>query len=61
MNEERRTGFWLRATNGTYPWSFVVVNILNKGNNKITELQTILQREGQKYENRQNQSTTGKL
>ena len=36
---------------------------INKGNNKITELRTILQRESQnsiKYINRQNQSTTGK-
>ena len=32
----------------------------NKGNNKITELRTILQRESQNY-NRQNQSTTEKL
>jgi hypothetical protein len=37
--------------------------ILNKGNNKITELRTILQRKVQthNYINRQNQSTTGKL
>jgi hypothetical protein len=38
-------------------------NILHKGNNKITELRAILQRESQnsyKYINRQNQSTTGK-
>ena len=37
--------------------------VINKGNNKITELQTILQREVKthKYINRQNQSTTGKL
>ena len=36
---------------------------VNKGNNKITELRTILQRESQNsyYINRQNQSTTGKL
>jgi hypothetical protein len=34
---------------------------INKGNNKITELRTILQKESQKYINRQNQSTTGKL
>jgi hypothetical protein len=34
----------------------------NKGNNKITELRTILQRESQKkYINRKNQSTTEKL
>jgi hypothetical protein len=35
----------------------------NKGNNKITELRTILQREVKthNYINRQNQSTTGKL
>ena len=35
----------------------------NKGNNKITELRAILQREVKthKYINRQNQSTTGKL
>ena len=34
----------------------------NKGNNKITELRTILQRvKTHKYINRQNQSTTGKL
>ena len=35
----------------------------NKGNNKITELRTIFQRERQnsyKYINRQNQSITGK-
>ena len=50
-------------------------NQIYKGNNKITELRTILQRESQKnseqsykgkvkthmYINRQNQSTTGKL
>jgi hypothetical protein len=37
--------------------------ILHKGNNKTTELRTILQRESQnsKHINRQNQSTTGKL
>ena len=37
--------------------------IINKGNNKITELRTILQRESKthNYINRQNQSTTGKL
>jgi hypothetical protein len=37
--------------------------IVYKGNNKITELRTILQRESQthKYINRKNQSTTGKL
>ena len=36
---------------------------VDKGNNKITELRTILQREVQthNYINRQNQSTTGKL
>jgi hypothetical protein len=34
---------------------------INKGNNKITELRTILQKESQKYINRRNQSTTGKL
>ena len=35
----------------------------NKGNNKITELRAILQRESQthNYINRHNQSTTGKL
>jgi len=34
-----------------------------KGNNKITELRTIFQRESKthKYTNRQNQSTTGTL
>ena len=37
--------------------------IIHNGNNKITELRTIVQRESQnsKYINRQNQSTTGKL
>jgi len=35
--------------------------LLNKGNNKITELRTILQRESQNLYKRQNQSTTGKL
>jgi len=33
----------------------------DKGNNKITELRAILQRKSQKYINKQNQSTTGKL
>ena len=39
------------------PW------IINKGNNNITELRTILQRESKthNYIDRQNQSTTGKL
>ena len=39
------------------------VNKANKGNNKITELRTILQRKVKthNYINRQNQSTTGKL
>ena len=32
--------------------------MINKGNNKITELRTILQRESHKYIDRQNQSTT---
>ena len=36
-------------------------NTVNKGNNKITELRAILQRESHNYINRQNQSTTGKL
>ena len=52
-----------------------LTNTVNKSNNKITELRTILQRESQKnseqsykgkvkthkYINRQNQSTTGNL
>ena len=45
-------------------WKKIVIDTLNKGNNKITELRTILQRESQisfNYINRQNQSTTGKL
>ena len=37
----------------------VLTQIGNKGNNKITELRTILQTHN--YINRQNQSTTGKL
>ena len=55
----------------TYPTAATIDTIdserpvyTNKGNNKITELRTILQRESQKvkkYLNRQNQSTTGKL
>ena len=42
--------------------SISLINI-HKGNNKITELRTILQRKVKthKYINRQNQSTTGKL
>jgi hypothetical protein len=49
------------TTSGTYPWSFAAqifhnsqpshggeVKLSNKGNNKITELRTILQRESQK-------------
>jgi hypothetical protein len=42
---------------------FLKLNLLNKGNNKITELRAILQGKVKthKYINRQNQSTTGKL
>jgi hypothetical protein len=41
----------------------IVMDITTKGNNKITELRTILQRKVKthKYINRQNQSTTRKL
>ena len=45
-------------------WKKIFIDTLNKGNNKITELRTILQRESQNSFNcinRQNQSTTGKL
>ena len=45
-------------------WKKIFIDTLNKDNNKITELRTILQRESQisfNYINRQNQSTTGKL
>ena len=42
---------------------WLTIGVLNKGNNKITELRTILQRKVKthNYINRQNQSTTGKL
>jgi hypothetical protein len=52
-------------TDGEYkPVSPVkILNDIYKGNNKITELRTILQRnvKTHNYINRQNQSTTGKL
>jgi hypothetical protein len=46
-------------------FNLYINNLVNKGNNKITELRTILQRERKvkthNYINRQSQSTTGKL
>ena len=51
----------MRIVNRTKTW--LALHSVNKGNNKITELRIILQRESQthNYINRQNQSTTGKL
>jgi hypothetical protein len=55
----------LVSSNSSYfePDGFIAHIHINKGNNNITELRTIFQREvkTQKYINRKNQLTTGKL